>query len=164
MSNPAATTGVGVAAFVQCTGTNVTNCGGISGQGNGAIPSANHPVAQYSLQLSLSSKGGLSNTCQLSTVIKDVANTTVSQSQSPVYKSYNYPLAGSPAWYNPKRQAGYNDNVASVTSGGLITAVAVGQAIIEVQYPFAANTLGTFSQTGNPQEAIYAQIVVQVEV
>jgi hypothetical protein len=167
MSYPAATTGVGVAAYVQVTGTNVTNAGGISGQGNGAIPSANHPVAQYSLQLSLSSAGSLSNTCQLTTVIKDVANTTQSQTQSPVYKSYNDPAAGSPSWYRPSRgTAGpetYNDNVASVSSTGLVTAIAKGQAIIEVQYPVFSNTLGDQANSGDPVMMIYAQVIVVVE-
>ena len=70
-SNP--TTGLGVAAYVQVSGVNVTPAGGLTGaptndaiggatsgypqgQGSGAVPSANHPVAQYALTLSLSGK------------------------------------------------------------------------------------------------------------
>ncbi len=190
MANPnpqhTPTDGKGVAAYVQVTGPNITNCAsggttvateatpndtrGLNGQGYGAVASTNHPVAQYALTLSLASKtyGGTvySNTCQLTTVLKDVTNTTYTPVGSPVYKSYNDPLASSPAWYRPSRgTAGpetYNENVASVSSSGLITSIAVGQAIIEVQFPTFDNTLGDDSHTGNPYEMVYCQIVVTV--
>ena len=164
------TTGLGVAAYVQVLGTNVTDCSdnNTNGQGHGAIPSSYHPVAQYALSLSLSSANGLYSSCSLTAVIKDVADATVAQSQVPVYKSYNDPAAGSPAWYRPSRgNAGpetYNDNVASVSQSGVITAIAKGQAIIEVQYPVFSNTLGDSSQTGDPDMMIYCQIVVTVGV
>src|ERR1039458_7989078 len=121
------TDGLNVAAFVQVTGTNITNCAhggltvateatpndttGLCGQGYGAVASTNRPVAQYSLRLSLSgaTTGGTAyaSTCQLTTVLKDVANTTYSPVGSPVYKSYNDPAAGSPAWYRPSPFTGY---------------------------------------------------------
>lgn len=159
-SNP--TTGVGVAAYVQVTGTGITSTG-VNGQGNGAgTGSTNKPVAQYALTLSLAGTA----TCQLTTVIKDVANTTISQVGTPVYKSYNNPAAGSPAWYHPSPATiasnAYNANVASVSSSGLITAIAKGQAIIEVQFPVFDNTLGTDTPTGNPKEMIFVQIIVTV--
>jgi hypothetical protein len=198
MANPnpqhTPTDGKGVAAFVQVTGTNITNCAGggltvateatpndtrgLNGQGYGAVASTNHPVAQYALTLSLSGAtyGGTvyASTCQLTTVLKDVANTTyASWVGSPVYKSYNDPQAGSPAWYRPSRgTAGpetYNDNVASVSSSGLITAIAKGQAVVEVQFPtfdFASSALDPepTQNSGDPVQMIYCQILVSVVV
>lgn len=195
MANPnpqhTPTDGKGVAAYVQVTGTNITNCAsggttvateatpndtrGLNGQGYGAVASTNHPVAQYALTLSLASKtyGGTvySNTCQLTTVLKDVTNTTYTPVGSPVYKSYNDPLASSPAWYRPSRgTAGpetYNENVASVSSSGLITAIAAGSAVIEVQFPTfdfvaASNDPEPTQASGDPVMMIYCQILVSV--
>lgn len=176
------TDGLGVAAFVQLTGTNLTNRSGGSlahpgsnggnGQGIGATASSGSgagtfPVAQYALTQSLSAAGGFAATTQLAVVLKDVQNNTYSPTGSPVYKSYNNPgVSGTPAWYKPSNgTAGpntYNPNVASVSGSGLITALAVGQAIIEVQFPTFDNTEGDSSGTGDPFDMIYAQIVVTV--
>jgi hypothetical protein len=88
-----------------------------------------------------------------------------------VYKSYNDPQAGSPAWYRPSNgTAGpetYNANVASVSSTGLITGLAVGQAIIEVQFPtfdFVASSLDPepTQASGDPVQMIYCQLIVTV--
>jgi hypothetical protein len=198
MANPSPqhtpTDGLNVAAYVQVTGTNITNCAGggltpgtestpndttgLNGQGYGAVASTNHPVAQYALKLSLSGAtiGGTAyfSTCQLTTVLKDVANTTYTTSNTSniVYKSYNDPSAGSPAWYNPstfssldKPKVNYNNgNVVSVSSSGLITALATGQAIVEVQFPTFDDVMTPQDDhtTGNPTMMIYAQIVVEV--
>jgi hypothetical protein len=200
--NPAhnPTDGLGSACYVQVTGTNITNCAsggltvateatandtrGLNGQGYGAVQgdkngvahNSYRPVAQYALQLSLSGKtyGGTvyASTCQLTTVLKDVAdNTYASWVGSPTYKSYNDPQAGSPAWYKPSRgTAGpntYNDNVASVSATGLITGLAVGQAVIEVQFPtfdFVASSLDPepTQASGDPVQMIFRQILVTV--
>jgi hypothetical protein len=179
------TDGKGVAAYVQVTGTNVVNNSGGAGsaqgttgfplgQGIGAAPSTNHPVAQYELTLSLASKtvNGVSyaNTCQLTTVLKDVANTTYTAVGSPVYRSYGDPAnkAGSaPAWYKPSDFTGYNPNVASVSSSGLVTSRNAGQTIVEVAFPTFDNTLGNGPQvtgglTAEPIQMIFVQIVVNV--
>lgn len=192
MANPSPqhnpTDGLGVAAYVQVTGTGITNRagGGLTtgtemtgagypnGQGIGGVASTNHPVAQYALSLSVSASGGLAATCQLTTVLKDVANTTYSTSNSgnTVYKSYNNPAAGSPSWYRPSPgttggttgNTTYNASVASVSSTGLITALFPGQAIIEVQFPTFDNVMTPEDDatTGNPTQMIYAQIVCTV--
>lgn len=183
------TDGLGVAAYVQVTGTNVVNNSGGAGaaqgttgtplgQGIGAAPSTNHPSAQYELTLSLGAKTvnfvAYASTCQLTTVLKDVANTTYTGLQSPTYKSYNDPAAGSPAWYRPSTFAdssstspAYNGSVASVNSSGLVTALAVGESIVEVQYPtfdFTSNPLDPepSQATGDPVMMIYCQIRVVV--
>jgi hypothetical protein len=181
------TDGLNVAAYVQVTGTNITNPAnggltvateatpndtrGLNGEGYGAVASTNHPVAQYALTLSLSGAtyGGTvyADTCQLTTVLKDVANTTYTPVGSPVYKSYNDPAAGAPAWYRPSAFAGYNGSVASVSSTGLITGLALGQAVIEVQFPTldfasAAADPEPSQASGDPVQMIYAQIVVTV--
>jgi|GEM_PF-4437172 hypothetical protein len=195
MSNPNPqhnpTDGLGVAAYVQVTGTNITNCAsggltvateatandtrGLNGQGYGAVASSSKPVganAQYALTLSLGGKtyGGTvySDTCQLTTVLKDVHDVTyVSWVGSPVYKSYNDPQADSPAWYKPSPFAGYNANVASVSATGLITGLAVGQAVIEVQFPFcdfASSSLDPepTQNSGDPVMMVYCQVLVTV--
>lgn len=192
------TDGKGVAAFVQITGTNVSNCAnggltvaqegtpndttGLNGQGYGAVSSANHPVAQYQVQLSRSGKtiGGTvyASTVQLTTVLKDVANTTYTPVGTPVYRSYGDPAnkaATPPAWYKPSRgtsggitgNTSYDENVASVSSSGLVTARANGQTIIEVAFPTFDNTLGTDAQVANgitaePKNFIYAQLITNV--
>ena len=160
---PTPTSGVGTAAYVQVSGTNVGNCsqpvGGL-GQGTGAIPSGSkYPVAQYALTLSLASKtiNGVSyhNTCQLTTTIKDVANTTFSGTNSPVYKSYANPSGG---FYNPSNftppagSPAYSGQIASVSGSGLITALHVGQCIIEVEFSTFddVQTPATNTNTGNP--------------
>lgn len=182
------TDGLGVAAYVQVTGTNISNRAnggltvgteatandttGLNGQGYGAVASTNHPVAQYELQLSLSGKtiGGkaYASTCQLTTVLKDVANTTYSGTSSEViYRSANNPSAGSPAWYRSSNFAGYAADIASVSSTGLITALAKGQAIIEVAYPTfdvdSDQVLAAYQNVTNVEaDYIYCQIVVNV--
>jgi hypothetical protein len=181
------TDGLNVAAYVQVTGTNVTNPAnggltvateatpndtrGLNGEGYGAVASTNHPVAQYALTLSLSGAtyGGTSypNTCQLTSVLKDVANTTYTSVGVAVYKSYGNPNAGTPSWYRPSPFAGYAGDVASVSSTGLVTGLARGQAVIEVQFPtfdFASSVLDAepAQASGDPVLMIYAQILVNV--
>ena len=160
------------AVFVQVTGTNIGNPStGLflppgHSQGFGAVPSTGHPVAQYALTLSLTSQTiGLvsySNTCQLTTVLKDAANTTYSPKGSPTYMSYNDPANGAPSWYKPSvfvhaaaSSPTYNGSVASVSSSGLITALSIGQAILEIQFPF-----GDASSGQDP--VVYAQIILNV--
>jgi hypothetical protein len=198
MSNPnpqhVPTDGLNVAAYVQVTGTNISNHngGGLTvateasypgtvaapalGQGFGAVASTNHPVAQYFLPLSLSSKTifgvALHNTCQLTTVLKDVANSTYTGAvNTPVYKSYNNPSAGTPSWFRPSVFAdatstspAYNTDVASVSGSGLITAIATGQAVIEVQFPTFDDVMTPEQDhdTSDPTMMIYAQVLVQV--
>ncbi|PWT75546.1 MAG: hypothetical protein C5B59_08690 [Bacteroidetes bacterium] len=191
MANPSPqhtpTDGLGVAAYVQVTGTNVVNNSGGAGsaqgttgfplgQGIGAAPSSNHPVAQYALTLSLSAATvngvAYAATCQLTTVLKDVSNTTYTPVGTPVYRSYGDPAnkaASAPAWYNPSNFTGYDPNVASVSSSGLITSRHVGQTIVEVAFPTFDNTLGNdpnasgdAGMAGEPKNFIYAQIVVYV--
>ena len=185
------TDGLNVAAFVQVTGTNITNPngGGLTvateaqypgtitapslGQGVGAVASTNHPVAQYALTLSLGAKTingvAYAKTCQLTTVLKDVANTTYTPVGSPVYKSYGYP--GSASWYKPSMHSdttstspAYAVNIASVSGSGLITGLAQGQCIIEVQFPTFDDVMTPEqdADTSNPTMMIYAQIVVTV--
>lgn len=83
-----------------------------------------------------------------------------------VYYSYADPAnkAGSPpAWYNPSNLSGYDPNVASVSSSGLITSRAVGVAIVEVSFPTFDNTLGSATQAQKePIMNVYTQIVVTV--
>src|ERR1700675_1815521 len=180
------TDGLAVAAYVQVTGTNVVNNSGgagaaqgttgfPTGQGIGAAPSSKHPQAQYELTLSLGSKTvngvAYANTCQLTTVLKDVANTTYSPVGSPVYKSYGNPTG---AFYNPSNavsgngllanQVPYSALTASVSGSGMVTALHAGQCVIEVQFPVFDNVMTpeTDHQTGDPTQMIYVQIVVNV--
>jgi len=178
------TDGLAVAAYVQVTGTNVVNnSGGVgaaqgttgypTGQGIGAVPSSKHPQAQYELTLSLGSKTvngvAYSNTCQLTAVLKDVANTTYTPVGSVVYKSYGNP---SFTGYNPSNaisgngflanQVAYSALIASVSGSGLVTALHIGQCTLGVQFPVFDNTIAASGNTGNPQEMIYVPIEVTV--
>jgi hypothetical protein len=172
------TDGLGVAAYVQVSGTGITSpsggttvhpgASGTNGQGIGATAGGTFPVAQYALTLSLSSAGGFSNTCQLTTTEVDVKNNAYSPVGSPVYVSYGDPnnAAGSPpAWYKPSAFAGYTAEIVSVSSSGLITSRGVGQAIVEVSFPTFDNTLGNGPSDINeaePVNFIYVQIIVTV--
>lgn len=200
MANPnpqhVPTDGLGVAAYVQVTGTNITNTAGGQGKaqgttgvgalgqgvGAGAPTSGVFPVAQYALTLSLSAAtvNGVTyaDTCQLTTVLKDVKNNTYTTANTAniVYKSYNDPAAGSPSWYRPSNgisgngllanQVAYNANVASVSSTGLITGLVKGQAVIEVQFPTFDDVMTPEdnTETGNPTMMVYCQILVTVIV
>ena len=199
-SNP--TTGLGVAAYVQVSGVNVTPAGGLTGaptndaiggatsgypqgQGSGASPSANHPVAQYALTLSLSGKtvnGVLyASKAELAAVLKDVANNTITNGgynqTDVVWEAYCAPAPNTEAWYRPNNgTAGPNTyNACVVTLGAgygtydadvVVTANAVGQCIVEAQFPFADNTLGDNDGYNIPEQTpvqmIYAQIIVTV--
>jgi hypothetical protein len=155
------------------TGTNITNpsggtlshpgSNGSNGQGIGATSGSGFPNAQYALTLSLSAAGGFAATCQLTTVLVDVADNVYSPVGSPTYHSYGNPSAGSPSWFRPSVQAGYATDIASVSSSGLITGIAVGQCIVEVAFPTFDNTIGTDAQAEDePTMFIYAQIIVTV--
>jgi hypothetical protein len=186
MSNPNPqhnpTDGLAVAAYVQVTGTNVVNNSGgagaaqgtigfQTGQGIGAVSSTKHPQAQYNLTLSLSSKTvngvAYSSTCQLTTLIKDVANTTYTAPVNvPTYQSQ----APSGAFYNPSNaisgngllanQVPYSAVVATVSAGGLITASHVGQTGIGIHFPtFDSVIAGSQNQ---PIMRLYAIVLVNV--
>lgn len=199
-SNP--TTGLGVAAYVQVTGPNVQPAGGLTGaptndaiggatsgypqgQGSGASPSANHPVAQYSLTLSLTGKtvNGVkyNSSAELVAVLKDVANTTIVNGgynqTDVVWEAYCAPAPNTEGWYRPNNgTAGPNTyNACVVTLGAgygtydadvVVTANAVGQCIVEAQFPTFDNTLGDNDGYNIPEQTpvmmIYAQIIVTV--
>ena len=177
------TDGLNVAAYVQLSGSNerspnnLTNrsgggltvateatyagTSGPNGQGYGAVAgrtfqSGNtyHPEAQYALTLSLSSKTiagvAYSNTQTLTAVVKDVANVTYTQLGSPTYHT----LCPQSAPTRPSSN-GSPDMVATCSAGGVITAVAVGQVILEVSFP-------TFDQVGGDLGKIYTHVVVTV--
>ena len=183
MSNPVPqhtpTDGLGVAAFVHVSGTNVTSPSGgttvhpgavsatglAAGQGIGATAGSGFPVAQYQLTLSVSGASGYSATETLTASLVDVSNTAYSSTQTAVWLSYGNPSAGSPSWYRPSNGTSggitgnttYNANVASVTALGqltaTITALNPGQCIVEVSFPTFDNTIGN-QATGtspNPQ-------------
>jgi hypothetical protein len=187
MSNPNPqhnpTDGLGVAAYVTLSGSsgssvientsggaNKTDGGNGQGIGAGTAASGTKPVAQYSLTLSVAAAGGFASSLAVTAALKDVANSAYSPVGNIVTKSYSNPSAGSPAWYNPSNFTGYTADVASVTESTVsagnevftITALAPGQAIIECQFPTFDNTDGDDTNTGNPRDMIYVQVVVTV--
>jgi hypothetical protein len=164
------TDGLGVAAYVTMLGSPA-----LTKVGSQQTLSPGNRVGgtQYALTLSLT--GAPSNTCQLAVLVVDVKGNTYSANNVPVYKSYGDAknAAGSPpAWYHTSNgtsggitgNTSYDANVASVSSSGLITARAVGQCIVEVQFPTFDNvqTPETDANTGNPKDMIYSQIIVTV--
>lgn len=90
----------------------------------------------------------------------------IGSGNSPTYKSYNNPSKGSPSWFRPSVFVAVppynNGDVASVSSTGLVTSLAAGEAVVEVQFPTFDNTEGTSSGTSDPFDMIYCQIVVHV--
>ena len=142
------TDGLGTAAIVQLTATQLTNCaaGGLTiateatprpsgqtvpalnGQGYGAVAygSSAHAQqnAQYALTLSLGSKTvngvSLSNTASVTASVVDVLGNafTPTSASEFVVKSYGNPDAGTPAWYRPSAFSGYSGDVASASASG----------------------------------------------
>ncbi len=190
-SNP--TTGIGVAAYVQISGVNITNCAGgstthpgtlaspINGQGIGATAGGVFPVAQYALTLSLSNKtiNGVkyNSSAELIASIVDVLNEPIANGgynqTTPTWEAYCAPAPNTEGWYNPNAFSGYNACV--VTLGApygtydadvVVTANAVGQCIVEAQFPFADNTLGDNGGYNIPEKTpvqmVYAQIICTV--
>jgi hypothetical protein len=146
------TDGLAVAARVRLSGTGVTQLAG----------------NEYEVTLSL----GGTDTVTVTVDVEDVAGSAYSNIGEVVTKSYNNPSAGSPTWYKPSAASPYTDqsadvaSVAAATSAGdltmVVTGLAVGQAIVEFQFPTFDNTEGDDSATGNPKDMIYAQLIVNV--
>jgi hypothetical protein len=165
----------------------------VNGQGIGATAGSGFPVAQYALTLSLSNGSGVygsydygdpSSELVVASLV-DVADNPVPSSEyyqdNFVWEAYCAPAPNAaPSWYRPNNGSAtgnpakpYNAAVVSLgTPYGtydadvVITANAVGQCIVECQYPVYDNSLGDndgsnpASQT--PIMMIYAQIVVTV--
>jgi hypothetical protein len=120
--------------------------------------------------LSVSAAGGYASSLAVTARLADVQNNTYTPVGNVVAKSYNNPSAGSPAWYRPSNFAGYSADVASVSEATVssgnevftITALNPGQAIVECQFPTFDNTNGDYTQTGNPKDMIYVQVVCTV--
>jgi hypothetical protein len=146
------TDGLGVAAVVLVSGTGVTKVGNQTATSAGTTPGGH----QYALSMNIGGTPAAA-TCQLTTTITDVKGTTYSTVGSPVYKAYC--PASAPA--HPAT-VGSPDLVATVSGSGLITAVAKGVVIVEVQFPTYDNTEGADTTTSNPKDMIYSQIIVTV--
>lgn len=187
------TDGLGVAAYVRLVGgtgaSALSNSAGgvvahpgavaspINGQGIGATEGGSgsvntapgFPVAQYAMTLSLSAAGTYETVAVLTAAAVDAQNNAYSPVGNFTAYSYNDPAAGSPAWYKPSNFAGYSPNVASAVASSTndatitITALAVGQAVIEVAFPFSDNTLGVDPQgEQEPNQFIFVQVLCTV--
>ena len=157
------------------------------GQGTGAVPSKpSFPVAQYALTLSLSGKTyngvAYAKSCGLVGSVVDVADNVIPNADLYTYLPANfiwqaYQSFSTDTWYRPNAgSAGpntYNGQVVSLgTSYGtydadvVVTANAVGQCVVECQFPTFDNSLG--DNTGynpedkTPEMMIYAQVIVTV--
>jgi len=165
--------------------TPIGSTGGFpQGQGSGASPSKpSSPVAQYSLTLSLSGKTingvAYAKSCGLLGAVVDVSDTVIPNSEYTLanFVWQAYQSFSTDTWYRPNAgTAGPNTYNGEVVSLGasygtydadvVVTANAVGQCVVECQYPTFDNSLG--DNTGyNPEEKspdmmIYAQIIVTV--
>jgi len=155
MSNPNPqhnpTDGLAVAALVRLSGSGVTHIAG----------------NEYAVTLSI----GGTDTVTVTVAIEDVAGSAYSNVGEVVTRSYNNPSAGSPTWYKPSAASPYTNqsadvaSVAAATSAGdltmVVTGLAVGQAIVEFEFPTFDNTEGN-SGYGTPKDMIYAQLIVTV--
>jgi hypothetical protein len=121
------------------------------------------------MTLSLSAAGTYETVAVLTAAAVDAQNNAYSPVGNFTAYSYNDPAAGSPAWYKPSNFAGYSPNVASAVASSTndatitITALAVGQAVIEVAFPFSDNTLGVDPQgEQEPNQFIFVQVLCTV--
>ena len=182
------TDGLGVAAYLQLaggtgasalsnpSGGTLTHPGsnGANGQGVGATAGGVFPNAQYAITLSLSAAGTYETTASLTASLVDVQNNSYDPSDLDQFTaiSYGNPSAGSPSWYNPSNFSGYNADVASAVAAGIsgstssitVTALNLGQCIVEVAFATFDNTLGNTAQppADQPVNKIYAQVIVTV--
>jgi len=138
-NNPAddVTTGLGVAAKIAVPG-------------NVQFQSAYSTVPGYNVVVLSKSGTVYPQTFQLVPVLEDLA---VSPNVQPAVEAVEY--------------VSYSTNQATVSSSGLITAVAEGGAVVEVSYPAFGNSAGTIYSPSNPmnglpKEKIYAEVNVTV--
>jgi hypothetical protein len=165
------TDGLSTAVAVQVSGTGVTAL-----HTPGAPGTASINAGPYSVTLSVSAAGGNASSVVLTPVLVDAKNNSYSAtSASWVYRSYNDPQITESTFSSLSPSVSYTAKVASVGASGAstvtVTALAVGQAIIEVEYPTFDNTEGSIT-VGNlggasagttvPKDAIYTQVIVTV--
>jgi hypothetical protein len=123
-----------------------------------------------------------SSAAELVAILKDVADTTIVNGgynvADVVWEAYCAPLSNAAeGWYRPNNGsiAGKQYNAAVVTLGAgygtydadvVVTANAVGQCVVEAQFPTFDNTLGDNDGYNTPEQTpimmIYAQVVVSV--
>ena len=174
-SYPSATSGVGIPAFVELSGSGVSNANPETP--SGSLVGGNNT---YKVTLSLSSAGGHSSTVSVTGTLFDLAGsaqgsspktfTAVSYNAEPTSSSgtqESYPV--------PNATVGQVATVGSVTNAGngtcsfTTTAQHEGQAVVELQYPAFGNGETNYfgAGSGSPSlplqnDNIYSQILVQV--
>lgn len=164
----AAAPGTNFPAWFSGAGIPGRSFAAVPGAGQGSVGTgaagATDGSQQYAVTLSLTSKGGFNPTIALTTTIVDTQNNTIAQGAlPPVIVSFASPTTVSNSHWNPSTaNTGFpiptNSNGQVVTiSGSTITAVGVGQAYVEVEYPFASNTLTNMS--GDSQDPVVRQNV-----
>ena len=138
-NNPAndVTTGLSVAAKIAVPG-------------NVQFQSAYSTVSGYNVVVLSKSGTVYPQTFQLVPVLEDLA---VPPNVQPAVQAVEY--------------VSYSTGVASVSSSGLISAVAEGGSVVEVSYPTFGNTEGTIYSPSNPMNGlpkgkIYAEVNVTV--
>ena len=165
LSNPSG----GALGHPGTNGANGQGIGATEGGSNSVATAPGFPVAQYAITLSLSAAGTYETVAVLTAAAVDAKNNSYSPSGNFTATSYNNPSAGSPAWYKPSNFAGYSADVCSVAASSTndatitITALHLGQGIVEVAFPTFDNTIGTDAQAElEPQEFVYVQVIVTV--
>ena len=164
------TDGLGVGAYVTLLDNN-SGASKLTKVGSSVALSPGNTVGgiQYACTLSVAGTSPYASTVQLVPLVVDVKGNTYSAINTPTYKCYGTPQNS--GWYNPKPYSdttstspNYNADIASVSSSGLVTAIAPGQVIVEVQFPTFDDVMTpeTNTGTGNPTMMIYAQIILTV--
>ena len=175
-SYPTQTTGLGIPAFIELSGTGIVNANPETP--SGALVGGNNT---YEVTLSLSSAGGHSSTVSVTAALYDLGATEQTSSPQTAYaNSYNaYPTSSSgtqESYPTPRATIGEVATVGSVTNSGsgsfsaTVTAENEGQAVVEFAYPAFGNSVGSIgsgpvsgSNTLNwPKNMIYAQLLVNV--
>lgn len=143
------TDGLGVAAKINLSG------------GTGASALATIIAGrQYAITLSLSAQGTFTSSAALTAAIKDIGGNAYSPSGNATSIAHvSPPTAG---FYKPSNFGSYNGRICSVANSGgngltvTITAIAVGQALVEVDFPTFDNS------EASPAEKIYTLVNVTV--
>jgi len=180
-SYPTATTGGGIPAWISLSGTGIANANPETSAANGVTAGGNNT---YKVTLSLTAAGG--NASSVAVTAQLVDNLNVNQTSSPgtpEANSYNAnPVLASgtqESYPAPNATVGEVATVGAVTNNSngtfsaTVTAQNKGQAVVEFEYPFGANTAGTiagghsdgvYNTSGFvwPKNQVYAQLLVTV--
>ena len=147
--NPVSATALVLSAVANASGTTSVYTGTITGGGSNAFAGKTFTVA------------GFTNIVNNGTFECSASSTTTLTLENPEGTAETHAGTATPDSTTAFKFISRSTPQATVSAAGVITAVAVGQAVVEASYPTFDNTLGT-NPDGTYAEKVYAETTVQV--